>query len=672
VLRYGLAFALAIGVPAGVAAQSAACNTPACTRQNQLWAPAAQIHDIKNQFVATIRQFVEALAGAYGDEGPRISAALASTERALTQWDDAIRVYETALSGMTEDAELHVALGTVYLDRHRIDDALRELGAAGRLDPRRADVPGLMALAYGAADKHAEAAAALRTASALDDGDPLTVYRQGQHLIASGQGEAASQAMRAFQESEWKRAKARRTTGPVAPFERVGLLRQVAAAAPIFPLHPYRQGFALLLAGNYAPALAQFTRAALADPLAASAAGSGTPVMDVFRMAASLRRGELQSTIGELEAAAAGAPERSEVHRILGVAYWADGQFEKSAAQFSDAIGLAPLDERSRIGLANVLAEAGRMAEAEQALAAAIQAIPDSGQAHYRLGQLYQTRSLLPEAVREFEAAASLDPLVGLDSLYLTIGGLHANQANFDRAVAAYVKRIDVNPNNADAHKALGDIYSLQGRHDEALAEFAVALLIDPRNSGALAGAGQVYLRLGRFEEALDASKQALALDARLKDARYALAMSLLRLGRAEEGRRELDVFQRMQAEVMANTQRQSELNAVLRNAARSLESGEFAAAAAQLRKALTFDANLPGVNRDLGLALTRAGQFEQAIPVLEKAAQLSDSAGTRELLATAYNAVGKTADAQAQSALAAQLTERAKAERLQKMSGAR
>jgi tetratricopeptide (TPR) repeat protein len=394
--------------------------------------------------------------------------------------------------------------------------------------------------------------------------------------------------------------------------------------------------------------------------------------MDVFRMAASLRRGELQSTIGELEAAAAGAPERSEVHRILGVAYWADGQFEKSAAQFSDAIGLAPLDERSRIGLANVLAEAGRMAEAEQALAAAIQAIPDSGQAHYRLGQLYQTRSLLPEAVREFEAAASLDPLVGLDSLYLTIGGLHANQANFDRAVAAYVKRIDVNPNNADAHKALGDIYSLQGRHDEALAEFAVALLIDPRNSGALAGAGQVYLRLGRFEEALDASKQALALDARLKDARYALAMSLLRLGRAEEGRRELDVFQRMQAEVMANTQRQSELNAVLRNAARSLESGEFAAAAAQLRKALTFDANLPGVNRDLGLALTRAGQFEQAIPVLEKAAQLSDSAGTRELLATAYNAVGKTADAQAQSALAAQLTERAKAERLQKMSGAR
>jgi tetratricopeptide (TPR) repeat protein len=671
-LRHGLAFALVIGMPASAGAQSpAACSTPACARQNQLWAPAARIHEIKNQFVATIRQFAEALAGTYGDEGPGLSSALASAHRTLTQWDDAIRAYEMALSGMTEDAGLHVALGTVYLDRHRIDDALRELGAAGRLDPRRADVPSLMALAYGAENRSAEAAEALRKASTLDGGDPITVYRLAQQLIASGGREAASQALRAFQESEWKRAKSRRGTGAVAPFERVNLLRQVAGAAPIFPLRLYRPGFALLLAGNYAPALAEFTRAAAVDPLAA-AAGNGEPAVDVPRMAASLRRGTLQSAIGELETAMGRAPDRSEIRRVLGVAYWADGQFEKSAVQFGEATRLAPQDERARIGLADVLIEAGRVADAEQALVSAIQAVPDSGQAHHRLGQLYQTRSLLPQAVREFETAARLDPLVGLDSLYLTIGGLHASQADFDGAVDAYVKRIDANPNHADAHKALGDIYFLQGRHDEALAEFAVTLLIDPRSSGALAGAGQVYLRLGRFAEALDASKQALALDARLKDARYALAMSLLRLGKTDDGQRELDVFQRMQAEVMANAQRQSELNATLRDAARSLESGEFAAAATQLRKALTYDANSAGVNRDLGLALIKAGQFEPAIQALDRAAQLSDSAGVHELLASAYNALGRTADGQAQTAIAVRLTERAKVERLQRMGGAR
>ena len=39
---------------------------------NQIWVPAAQIHEIKNQFVAAVRQLTEALSGTFGDEGPRI------------------------------------------------------------------------------------------------------------------------------------------------------------------------------------------------------------------------------------------------------------------------------------------------------------------------------------------------------------------------------------------------------------------------------------------------------------------------------------------------------------------------------------------------------------------------------------------------------------------------
>ena len=55
------------------------------------------------------------------------------------------------------------------------------------------------------------------------------------------------------------------------------------------------------------------------------------------------------------------------------------------------------------------------------------------------------------------------------------------------------MKRVDVNPNNADGHRKLGEIYFLQGRDEEALAEFFAALLIAPGSPDALAGAGQVY-----------------------------------------------------------------------------------------------------------------------------------------------------------------------------------
>jgi protein O-GlcNAc transferase len=324
------------------------------------------------------------------------------------------------------------------------------------------------------------------------------------------------------------------------------------------------------------------------------------------------------------------------------------------------------------LALADVLVEAGRPDEAGQALASAVAAIPDSGQAHFRLGQLHLSMSLFPPAVRELEAAAALSPVAGLDRLYEMIGGAYASQASFDNAVTAYLTRIDVNPNNADAHKSLGEIFALQGRHDEALAEFAVTLLIDPKSVGGLVGASQVFLRQGRFDEALDLSRQALALDNRLKDARYVLAMSLMRLGRQDEGRRELAIFERMQADVMAATTRQSELNTVRRDAAQRLAANDYAAAATLLRQAIALDPDAAGLHRDLGLALIKSGQFDGAVAALNTAIRIEDTADAHQLLADAYKATGRVAESDAQTVLAARVIGRARAERLQKLSGAR
>jgi tetratricopeptide (TPR) repeat protein len=667
-----LATALVLSValtPSGhAAAQSqAACNTPDCTRRDELWVPAGRIHEIKNQFVDAVRQFTEAAAGTFGDEGPQLLTSLDAARTTLARWDAALRSYEMLVAAMPDSAEVHVALATVYLDRDWRGEALRELAAAARLDSRRADVYNLAGLAYAQAGKPSEAAEAFRAASALDGADPITFYSLAQQLMRAGQRDQGTDALRRFQESEWPRLRRQPSRQPSTPFERVSLLRQAAGVAPIFPLHPYRPGFVLLLSGQYDAAIAEFARAATADPLTANGIIAG--------QASALRRGQSPEAIAGLEQRLTGPASgeaRAEILRILATAYWVDGQFERSIARLGDAIRLAPENERARIALADVLLEAGSSDEAERALTGTIAVIPGSGHAHYRLGQLFQSRSLLPQAVREFEAAAALDPLVGLDRLYETIGGIYTNQASFDQAIGAYLKRIDANPNNGDAHKSLGEIYFLQGRHDEALAEFAATLLIDPGSAGALVGASQVFLRQGRFDESRDFAAQALALDSRLKDARYAHAMSLVRLGRTDEGRRELEVFERMQTEVMAGTQRQSELNTIRRDAAARLKDGDFAAAAPLLRRGLTLDPKAADIHRDLGIALSGVRQFKEAAAVLEGAVQLEDSAQVHQLLAEAYKALGRTDDSQTQTALAARVIERAKAERLQKLNGAR
>ena len=654
----------AIAIPAG-AQPAQDCGNRGCASANQIWVPAAQIHEIKNQFVAAVRQFAGAMAGSYGDERSQILSSIASLDRARTQWDEAIRVYEETLAAFAETADVHVGLGTVYLDRARIDDALRELAEAGRLDPRRADVHSLSALAYGLGNRPDDAARSLLNASMLDGGNPITLYGLAQQLIKSGQREQAAAALRTFHDSARTRPA---TNGPTAPFERVSLLRQAAGVAPIFPLHRYRQGFTLLLAGSYEEAIGEFKRAAATDPLTETT-GSDDPVA---LASAALRQGQLALALKALEAAVTVAPGRSEVLRLLGVAYWADGQYDKSIAQLNAATRVASGDERSRLALADVLVEAGRAAEAEQSLKDTIQVIPDSGAAHYRLGQIYQTRSLPPQAILAFETAATLTPLVGLDRLDETIGGLYVNQANFERAVDAYVHRVDVNPNSADAHHKLGEIYFLQGRDDEALAEFVAALIIDPRHSDALSAACQVYVRMGRYTEAVDSGRQALALNARHNEAHYAIATSLMRLGQSEEGKKELEIFQKMQAEAMANAQRQSELKFTLLSGAMSLDKGEYVAAAGLFRTALAADPDSVDVQRDLGIALMKTGQYDAAIQPLARAAQLEDRADLHQLLADAYKAVGRLDDSQAQAVLAERAAERGKQERLRKITAGR
>lgn len=667
-------FAIAVAVATATIATHAAgqspagCTGPDCGSRAQVWAPAAQIHEIKNQFVAVVRQLAEALAGTYGDEGPRVLASLQLLQRALVQWEDAIRVYEAMLAKAPESAEGHVALGTVYLDRSRTADALREFATAGRLDPTRADVHSLAALALGLDGKPEDAANALVEASALEPGNPITSYSLAQQAFKAGRQEQAKAALRTFQDLQQKRSNDRGDT-PAAPFERVSLLRQAAGVAPIFPLDLYRPGFQRLFAGDYAAGVAAFTRAAAADPLVTDVAGGANAVADG---GAALRSGQLTVALAKLEAAAVLAPARPEAHRVLGTAYWADEQYDKSIAQLNAAIRLAPGDERSRMALADVLVEMGRLPDAQHALEEAIRTIPGSGQAHYRLGQLFQRLSLLPRAVHEFEATAALDPLVGLDRLYESIGGLYTNQASFDDAVGAYLRRVDVNPNNAEAHRKLGELYFLQGRDDEALAEYTAAVLLDPRSADAHGAVSQVYLRTSRYTEALEAAQRTLALEPGHKEARFTLATALMRLGRTDEGRTALDVFQRLQADAMANTQRQTALKIIKRDAAQSLDKHEYVAAAALFRRALDVEPDSAAVNRDLGFALMKAGRFDEAVRVLDAAVRLEDTVDAHRLLAEVYTALGRTANSQTEATLAARAAARVKEERLRRMGSGR
>jgi tetratricopeptide (TPR) repeat protein len=620
--------------------------------------------DPKNAFVESLRQFLEAIAGQYGDEGVRVLAAIDAMEMALADWDRTIKADEAAAASQGQTADLHATLGLIYLDRRRVDDAIREFASAIRIDPGRADIHTFRGFAYSLIDKPAEAAQEFAEATALAPGDPTAAYRLAQQLRNNGELERAAEAGKRFRESR-QAALAQASGGSAAsPFIRVDLLRQVAGVAPIFPPALYADGFAALKQGRYGAAVASFREAAAVDPLTRA----GPAREQTVAAAAALRQGQLTPALARLRAAAESAPTDAETHRVLGMAYWADEQYENSIEQFRAAIRARPGDERSSVALGDVLVAASRLADAEQAFSAAIESVPRSGQAHYNLGRLYDFQQRSADAARAFQAAARLNPVVGLDYLYQSLARVCLAQPDLDQAVDAATRRVEISPNNADAHRALGEMHLQQGRHDEAMTELLAALLINPRSGASFLGIAQVHLRTGRFAEAVEASRRALEIDPDLNAARYALATALVRTGQTEEGAREIERFQQLQAETLAREQRDWDLKMIKQEASVSLAKEDYAAAIPALQKVVSYEPDAATSYLNLGLVFKKLGRYPEAIDSLTKARDLKAGPEVYRLLAEAYESSGQREESQANRAT----YERMKEERLRKTGWAR
>jgi len=361
------------------------------------------------------------------------------------------------------------------------------------------------------------------------------------------------------------------------------------------------------------------------------------------------------------------SPDQSEIHRLLGLMYRVDEQQGKSIDHLRKAMSLAPGDERARVMLIDVLMDERRVSEAEREVK---DASATSGQIAYRQSQLSQRQSLLPQAIAALQASERFGPVIGADYFYQAWAGLLVNQADFDSAVSIHRRRIDANPNSAEAHRQLGEILILQGRDEEALAELLVASWLDPNDARSHAAAGQVYARMTRYPDAVDALVRALALDPRLREARYTLGTVLMRIGKVDQGKAELETFGVQQRDAEAQGQREFEIDALRRQAAARAREGDMAAANDGFERAAMLDPQNARSHRDLGMALLRARRVDEAIDHLKRAQQIEETADGFAQLADAY-AVAGNADATARMRAAyAEAIRKAKLDRIRQLVG--
>jgi tetratricopeptide (TPR) repeat protein len=152
------------------------------------------------------------------------------------------------------------------------------------------------------------------------------------------------------------------------------------------------------------------------------------------------------------------------------------------------------------------LAEGNRLMDENDTLNAieayrrAIELDPDLPEAHFKLGIAYA----LVEMQMEQEGRASET----VDSK-----GRTSSEKQFEKAVDAYKKWLDKNPDDDVAHYNLGRTYNKLHKDEEAAKEFKQAVKLKPDDTEYQTELGSSLIRLAQYHEAIPPLKKAIELD---------------------------------------------------------------------------------------------------------------------------------------------------------------
>jgi tetratricopeptide (TPR) repeat protein len=279
---------------------------------------------------------------------------------------------------------------------------------------------------------------------------------------------------------------------------------------------------------------------------------------------------------------------------------------------------------------------AGRSAEAEQALRAALAQEPGHGGALHLLGALACRAGRAAEAadlLRRATEALPQDPACRS----LLGAALHA-LGRPEEALAAHREALRLRPGHPDATAALGLALAEMGRLGEALPCLGEATRLRPDSPTALHNLGVALAQAGRPQEAVGALEGALRLKPDYPEACYNLGNVLREVGRRDEA------VERLRQAVQ---QRPGYAEALNNLGLALTEAGKPEEAAVLLRQATRLRPQMKEAHNNLGLALAEMGRFEEAEGCYEGALALDPGYAEAHVnLGSAFKEQGRTEEA--------------------------
>ena len=256
--------------------------------------------------------------------------------------------------------------------------------------------------------------------------------------------------------------------------------------------------------------------------------------------------GALDDAADRFEAARGLQPDDMAILVWLGDVRLAQGDAGAAEPLFQRALSLYPDSLSARFGLARAALMREEFERAAQELEEILELEPSATAAHYPLGQAYQRLGQSDRArqhLRRREAAdirpadplmAALDRLLESAQAYETRGIEALNRDDWDGAVAAFRRGLEIDGADAELRHRLGTALYLRGDSGPARAEFERAAAEAPDLSQAHYSLGVLLQEEDLHGQAAERFAAALRARSSYPEARLRLAYSLRRSGDPE------------------------------------------------------------------------------------------------------------------------------------------
>ena len=551
---------------------------------------------------------------------------------------DAARPLFAQLAEVRPRPETWVLIGRAYRDAGRYEDARTALKRALTLNPRVRHAYyylGTAAVMQDGVVRVDEAIDDFRRELVVSPGDPASTMLLGMALVEAHHDSealplletAASREGAGFREFQYlgrcQLALGRAREAVVALRKAVAASAGVPPGSAIGNLH-YQLAQALRAAGDAQAADAEF---AIAANAAANRADTRRDTLQRYLTDAgdapgeeppsfSLDSGPLAKLSGEARQSlrASAATAIASVYLNLGVLDAQAGRFSRASDLMQEGVSLDPALPRLQYSLGVVCFNAQQYDRAVPALERALQDDPHNADARRMLAlaslhtEAFARAAELLQNDPELQRNTSLQYAYGValvhsghaadaerlfssllaahaddPQLNVLLGEAHAEQGDYDGAIAALRRAIALKSDVADANRTLGVIYMKQGKlaeaaaslraelvshaddlaarstlatvldmsgnESQAIAELGAVLRARPNDPNARYLMGKILLAGGAATDAVEHLEIAARLAPKDANIHYQLGQAYQKLGRTADAQKEFDRFQQLKAE---------------------------------------------------------------------------------------------------------------------------